>query len=119
MDERIERRPSWAPWAIASLVMVIVAMLAYGAGRHETAAAGTPAIEHWHWGFGGIWGLFMMVWIFGALRWMFFGWGWGGGCGPRPWRYRRYRHYHDDDYDEWREWHRREHERADGKAGQS
>ena len=118
MDERIERRPSWAPWAIASLVMVIVAMLAYGAGQHEGASAGTTAAEHWHWG-GSIWGILIFFWVFGIFRGMFFGWGWG--CGPRPWRYRRYYRYdrgpgNYDDYDEWREWHRREHQRTDDRG---
>jgi hypothetical protein len=86
-------------------------MLAYGAGQQE-AAAGVTGREHWQWGFPGIFGFFLLFWVFGFFRRACWGWGWGGGYGPR--RYRRYSRY-DDEYDEWREWHRREHE----KPGQS
>jgi hypothetical protein len=110
MNQELDRRPNWAPWAIASLVMVIVAMFAYGAGQHE-AAAGAVGREHWHWGFPGIFGFFLLFWVFGVFRRAWWGWGCGWGYGPR--RYRRYAP--GDDYDEWREWHRREHE----KMGQS
>ena len=116
MDERIEHRPHWMPWAFASLVMVIVAIVAYGAGQYEAAATGATAATdvHRHWGFGGIGWIFVWFWIFGIFRWGMFGW----GCGPRSWRYRRYyRRYYDDDYDEWREWHRREHEKTGQPAG--
>jgi hypothetical protein len=112
MDERIERRPSWAPWAVGSLVLFIVAIVAFSAGQNEGAAASAAvSAPHWRWGFGGIGWIFVMFWIFGWFRWMSFGW----GCGPRPWRYRRYyRRYYDDEYDDWRDWHRREHEKMSG-----
>jgi hypothetical protein len=110
MDDRMERRPNWMPWAMASLVMVIVAMLAYAAGQREVAS-GTGA-DHWRWAFPNIWGLFLLFWVLGCFRWMFFGW--GGGWGYRSWRHRRSSRPFDDEYEDWREWHRREHQKMDG-----
>ena len=97
------------PWAMMSLVFVIVAIVAFSLGaEHETSGAGAHA---WHWG-GGIWLFFwMFFWMFGFRRMIW-------GCGYyRPWRYRRYdRYLTEDDYDdfeEWRESRRRERPRRD------
>jgi hypothetical protein len=67
---------------------------------------------HSHFGFGGIFWLFLVFWfVFGFRRACW----WGGPVYYRPWRYRRYRRMYGDEEDEereWREWHRREHERT-------
>ena len=108
MDDRMERRPPWVPWAITSLVLVVVAMVAFSLGaEHEAPGAGVHA---WHWG-GGIWVFFwVFFWMFGFRRM------WGYGC-YRPWHDRRYRRYDRDDdfddYEEFREWRRRERQRTE------
>jgi hypothetical protein len=104
--ERLERRAPWVPWAITSLALLAVAAIAYSAGAHREAGALATEPVRWRYsGFGGIWLFFLVFWIFGGLRWMW----WGPYY--RPWHYRRhYSRYHDD-RDDWEEWHRREHER--------
>jgi hypothetical protein len=109
MDDRLQRRGPWIPWAITSVLFVLVALAAYSFGAHQEAAAvgSAPGAREWHYfPFGGIWMLFILFWIFGGFRRMC----WGGYY--RPWHYRR---YHDpawhDERDAWEEWHRREHER--------
>ncbi len=115
MDDRMERRAPWVPWAVTSVVLLAVAAVAYVAGL-STAGDGageTVARPAWvFFPFGGIWMLFVMFWILGGLRWMF----WGAWC--RPWRYRRYYAppWHDD-RDDWDDWHRRAHERMGASAG--
>jgi len=116
MDDRMQRRGPWIPWAVASGILVLVALGAYSFGAHEAAAVGgDPAARPWRYYpfLGGIWPLFILLWIFGGLRWMLW-----GGC-YRPWRYRRYYHpaWHDDERDDWEEWHRREHERMKTSSG--
>jgi len=105
--DRMERRAPWVPWAITSLALVAVAAVAYSVGAHREAGALAAEPVYWrHSGFGGIWVFFLLFWIFGGLRWM-----WWGGRGYGPWHYgRHYRRYY---YDDWDEWHRREHERMD------
>ena len=113
MDDRIQRQPPWIPWAVTSVALVLVALVAYSFGAHQEVAGGGGAGTVWRGSpFSGIWILFIVFWLFGGLRWMWGGW---GGCyGPR--RYRRYYPaWHDRD--DWEEWHRREHERMNGPAG--
>lgn len=108
--DRMERRAPWVPWAITSLALVAVAAVAYSVGAHREAGALAAEPVYWrHSGFGGIWVFFLLFWIFGGLRWM-----WWGGRGYGPWHYgRHYRRYYYDDRGDWDEWHRREHERMD------
>ena len=107
--DRMEHRAPWVPWAFTSLALVAVAALAYSFGVHREAGDLAADPVRWrHGGLGGIWAFFLLFWIFGGLRWM-----WWGGCGYGPWRYdRHYRRYYAD-RDDWDEWHRREHERMD------
>jgi hypothetical protein len=114
MSDRFERRAPWVPWAIASAVLVVVAVAAYSAGvRHEVVVDPTGPVRVWH--HGGFPGWFFFVFLFfflAPLRWLMW-----GGWGPRhyhPWR--RTPYGYDDDRDAWAEWHRREHERTDGRA---
>jgi len=110
----MERRAPWVPWAFTSLALVAVAAVAYSVGAHREA--GTFAAEPVHWrhaGFGGIWVFFLLFWVFGGLRWMW----WGRGCGPGYYG-RYYRRPYYDDRDDWDEWHRREHERMDRTRSQ-
>ena len=118
--DRMDYRTPWVPWAITSVALVVVAFLAYSLGaRQEAASAATGApLRVWHFGFfPGIFGIFLLFWIFGCLRRM-----WWGGCGypyyGGPWRYRRYYgHPHDDERD-FEEWHRRAHDRVEGRRSQ-
>jgi hypothetical protein len=107
--DRMERRAPWVPWAITSLALVAVAAVAYSLGAHREAGALAAEPVRWrHSGFGGIWVFFLLFWVFGGLRWM-----WWGGRGYGPWHYgRHYRRYYGD-RDDWDEWHRREHGRMD------
>jgi hypothetical protein len=110
MDDRMPHRGPWIPWAITSVVLVLVALGAYTFGAHQEAAAvaAEPAARAWRYSpFSGIWMLFILFWVFGGLRWM-----WWGGC-YRPWRSHRYSHpaWRDAGRDDWEEWHRQEHER--------
>jgi hypothetical protein len=107
--DRMERRAPWVPWAMTSLALVAAAAVAYSFGAHREAGALAAEPVGWrHGGFGGIWAFFLLFWVFGGLRWM-----WWRGCGCGPWRYGRpYRRYYHD-RDDWDEWHRREHERMD------
>jgi len=111
----MQRRAPWMPWAITSVVLVLVALAAYSFGAREAVAVGgDQAARAWrYYPFFNIWPLFVLFWIVGGLRWMF----WGGYY--RPWRYRRYYHpaWHDDGRDDWEEWHRREHERMKTSRG--
>ena len=111
--DRMEHHAPWIPWAITSLARVVVAAIAYSVGAHRGAEAlGTEPVR-WHYGgFGGIWLFFLLFWIFGGLRWM-----WWGPRFYRPWRYHRYYGGYDRERDDWEEWHRREHGRID-KANQ-
>jgi hypothetical protein len=105
----MERRTPWVPWAITSLALVAVAAVAYSLGAHREAEALATGPVRWRYGgFGGIWLVFVLFWIFGGLRWMW----WGGGY-YRPWRYGRYYPRYYNERDEWEEWHRRQHERMD------
>ena len=108
--DRMEPRAPWVPWAITSLALVAVAAVAYSVGVHREAGALAAEPVYWrHSGFGGIWVFFLLFWVFGGLRWMW----WGGRC-YGPWHYgRHYRRYYYDDRDDRDEWHRREHERMD------
>ena len=111
MNDRIDRRPPWIPWAIMSLVLVVVAIVAYNAGTYRDAAVAVEPgtrVYRGHW-FGGFWLFFLLFWLLGPLRC----WGWGG-YGYRPWRYGRYSRAYDDERDDWEAWHRRQHERMDG-----
>ena len=107
MDDRMQRHTPWIPWAVTSVVLVLVALVTYSFGAHQEVAPATGTA--WRYSpFPGIWILFLMFWLFGGLRWMWGGW----GGHYRPWRYRRYYPmWHDRDRDDWEEWHRREHER--------
>ena len=116
MDDRDRghSRPMWVPWAMTSVALLVVAMVAFALGaRHEVVVGGGDAVMHSHFGVGGIFWLFLIFWfVFGFRRACW----WGGPPYYRPWRYRRYyrRMYGDEDDEEreWREWHRREHERV-------
>jgi hypothetical protein len=111
MNERIEHRAPWIPWAITSVALVLVAVVAYGVGAHHEAGAvadGTARAWHYH-GFGGIWLFILLFWLFGGLRRL-----WWGGYGYYPWRHGRYgRVCYDEERGDWVAWHRREHERID------
>jgi hypothetical protein len=112
MDDRnrFERRAPWLPWALTSLAFVAVAVIAYGVGANrEAAAAATEPVRWRSSGFGGIWLFFLLFWIFGGLRWM-----WWGGYGYRRWHSGPYYPRHYDGRADWEEWHRREHERMNG-----
>ena len=116
MDERMERRAPWMPWAMTSVILLLVAIAAYSFGAHQEAmnAGADGAVRAWHYGpFPGIFTLLFFFWVLGGLRWMF----WGRYCGP--WRHRRYGYpAWRDDRDQWEDWHRREHERMDtSRAG--
>ena len=118
MDDRFERPTPWVPWAITSVALVLVALVAYGAGAHREAAmvAGDPSAHVWHrHGFHPILGLLLFLFLFGGLRRMW--WGGYGCCGP--WRRHRYERWHDEMRDDWETWHRREHERMDTPRGTS
>jgi hypothetical protein len=111
MEDRLDHRAPLVPWAISSVVLLAVAVIAYGAGAHAGggAAAVGPDGRPWHvHPFGFLW-LFLLFWFVGGLRWMLFGAWWGGS-----WRSRR-RYWHPAwrgfDADDLEEWHRREHER--------
>jgi hypothetical protein len=109
--DRIEHRAPWVPWAITSLALLAVAAIAYNVGAHREAGALATEPARWRYsGFGGIWLFFLVFWIFGGLRWL-----WWGPHYYRP--YRRYYSRYRDDRDDWEEWHRREHERLDKPAG--
>ena len=114
MDERIERPAPWMPWAMTSVMLVVVALGAYsfGAYRQAMSLGTSDGVQVWrHDPFSGIFTLFLFFWIFGAFRWM----AWGG-C-RRPWRGRRY--YRADwpaDRDDFEDWHRREHERMGARG---
>jgi hypothetical protein len=83
--DRMERRAPWVPWAITSLALVAVAAVAYSLGAHREAGALAAEPVRWHHsGFGGIWVFFLLFWVFGGLRWM-----WWGGRGYGPWYYGR------------------------------
>jgi len=127
MDDRDRQysRPMWMPWAMTSVALLVVAVIAYVMGtRHEVFAGGSGEGVHHHFGFGGLFWLFLMFWFVFGFRRAFW---WGGYPYYRPWRYHRYRRMYgdiDDEEREWREWHRREHERTattpppDGARGQ-
>src|SRR5689334_21784771 len=111
MDERdrMERQAPWIPWDITSLALVAVAVIAYSVGAHREAGSLATEPVRWRYSwFGGNWLFILLVfWIFGGLRWMW----WGPHY--RPWRYHRYYRAYDHERDDWEEWHRREHERMD------
>jgi hypothetical protein len=116
MNDRIERRAPWVPWALTSAILVLVAIAAYSFGAHQEAirAGADGGVHVWRHGpFPGIFVLFLLFWVFGGLRWMV----WGGYC--RPWHYRRYGSAWRGDRDDWEEWHRREHERMNTSRGAS
>ena len=114
MDNRMQRRAPWIPWVLTSVALVAVALIAYSFGaHHEPVATGDTPTPVWHGhAFGGIWLFFLLFWIFGGLRWM-----WWGPRYYRPWRYGRYYPRYDHERDDWEEWHRREHERMDRSNG--
>jgi hypothetical protein len=113
MDDRVrvEHRGPWVPWAVTSLALVAVAALAYGLGAQRDAGALGVEPARWRGGFGGIWVFFLLFWIFGGLRSMW----WGGG--HHTWRYGGHHPRYDDERDQWEEWHRREHDRMNGPVG--
>jgi hypothetical protein len=106
--DRNSYRPSWIPWAITSMGLVLVAIVAYGVGtEHAAVVAGEPVRRAWFFGFPGFWLFFLLFWfLFGGLRRAWWGYPY------RPWRYRRYYDpMYDDAREEWEEWHRRAHAR--------
>lgn len=111
MDNRLEHRAPWIPWAATAILLTVVAIVAYLFGTHQAAVVPTDsAVRTWGpYPFHPFLALIFFFWIFGGLRWMVWG-AWG-----RPWRYRRgpwghpcYDRWMDDDLTDW---HRREHER--------
>jgi hypothetical protein len=116
MEHEFERHRGWIPWALTSLLLIVVALVAYSAGaRHEAVQAGTEGTRvmyrHGPWGFGFLW-FFVIFWLFGGLRWLF----WRPWYGPR-WRNRRpYHGDYDDPRGDWEAWHRREHERMQDRG---
>ena len=104
--DRTRHRPSWIPWAAASALLFIVAIVGFAIGTRQSVG------EVRMWGFGPFFGILLFFWFFGAMRWMCW------GCWPRydsPWRHRRYYYRpYDDEREDWDDWHRRAHERMDG-----
>jgi hypothetical protein len=120
--DRVMQRTPWVPWAITSVALVLVAIIAYAIGaQHHVVVDGEPVRHVWvHSGFGGFWLFLLLFWIlFGGLRRMWWGWGYP----YYPWRYYRryYRHPFDyeDEREQWEEWHRRAHGRTDAQGGPS
>ena len=112
-----DRRRMWMPWAAAAFGLLFFACFAFADGTRGDHVDEDHYMHGWAFGPGLFFGLFMMFVVFGIFRRMF----WWGGWHPydRPWRYRRYYRYGRAPYDderEWEEWHRRAHERMDGRA---
>jgi hypothetical protein len=105
------------PWAGTSLLLLLVAIAAYLIGARSNAVEVAESGRHvWHgYGFGGFWIFLVLLWIFGGFRWML----WGSPYRHYRWRYRHYPPpWYYDDRHEWEEWHRREHERMNGRPPQ-
>lgn len=120
MDDRnqMDRRYMWIPWAVTSLVLLVVALAAFRiGGRWDPLVVNGTDVAHGHFGFMGFFFvMFLWFFVFGGLRRM---WWWGGYPYHRPWRYRRYRDQYDDER-AFEDWHRRAHERmGDRGRGQS
>lgn len=116
--DRMDRRPPWIPWAFTSLALVIVAIVAYslGAQRETVDGAAEPVRRVWVGGFSGFWLIFLLFWVFGSCRRMW----WWGAYPYRPWRYGPYYdHPYDRERDDWDEWHRRAHDRIDSSKGRT
>jgi hypothetical protein len=116
--DRMERRAPWIPWAMTSLALVLVAVVAYGFGARRDAAdaAGESARRVWFYGgFPPFWLFFVGFWLLGGFRWM-----WWGYHPHGPWRYRRYRYQpYEDERADWEEWHRQAHNRVDSSGPRS
>lgn len=113
--DRLPHRTPRIPWAVTSVALVLVALIAYTVGaQHQVVVDGEPVRHVWvHGGFPGFWLFILFFWffVFGAFRRMW--WGWGYPYYPR--RYRRYYRHpydYDDEREEWEEWHRRAHDRT-------
>lgn len=115
MNEHLEPRAPWIPWAITSVALVVVAAIAYAVGA--STGGGTADLVRRGWpdnDIGKIWAFFLMFWIFGALRWLWWG---------PSWRHhaRRYHAYYDrwppHPRDEWEAWHRQAHREMDTTGG--
>jgi amino acid transporter len=116
MDKRdgLPYRPSWVPWAITSLALIVVALGAYAFGaEHQVVFDGGGGRHMWFFPGFGFWIFILIFWGFWRRMW----WGYGPWGYPyRPWRYRRYyRHAYDDEDEraEWEEWHRDAHRRGE------
>jgi len=118
MDDRnqMDRRYMWIPWAVTSLVLLVVAVVAFRfGGRYDRVVVNGADVVHGHFGFFGIFFvMFLWFFVFGGLRRM---WWWGGYPYHRPWRYRRFYRDPYDDEREFEEWHRRAHERMGEHRG--
>ena len=117
MDDRnqMDRRYMWIPWAVTSLVLLVVAVVAFRfGGRYDPVVVDGRDVVHGHFGFlGFFFAMFLLFFVFGGLRRM---WWWGGPyC--RPLRYRRFYHDPYDDEREFEEWHRLAHQRMDENRG--
>ena len=109
MDRGFERRRAWI-WAGVSVLLIAVAVIAYTLGaQHEVVQTGadTGRVVYYRHGPWGFWWILLLFWLFGGLRWMWWG---------PPWGYRRYYRGRYDARDEWEAWHRREHERMQAPA---
>jgi hypothetical protein len=76
MDNGLERRRAWI-WAGVSLLLIAVAAIAYTLGaQHEVVQAGadtTGRVVYYRHGPWGFWWILLLFWLFGGLRWMFWG----------------------------------------------
>ena len=117
MDEQLDRRTPWVPWAIASVVLLTVAAVSYFIGLQATPAIadGETARHAWRSAhFGPFWiPMLVVLWI--ACSRLFW---WGPRWPYYPWHYRGYyRPWPPAARDEWEEWHREAHRRSDGGTG--
>lgn len=115
MDEHLDRRGSWVPWAITSAALLAVAAVAYFVGLQSSPAAvdGDTARHAWRGAHVGPLFFLLMFWVLGS-RWLW----WGPSWRYHPWHYRSYYGpWPRDVRAEWEEWHREAHRRADGGHG--
>ena len=115
MNEHMEGRAPWVPWAVTSVALLAVAAVAYYLGVRNgelMGAAGGEGARLWHrhghgFGFGGLWMFFVMFWVFAGLRRLWWG--------PRYYGWHRRGPYRAcyDDRDAWEEWHRQAHRSPD------
>lgn len=113
--DRLSRPAPWVPWALTSLALVIVALVAYALGVREAAAVTDVPVRRAFFGGGGFWILFGLFWVFlGGFRRCW----WWGYHPYAPWHYRPYRYGpYEPGQEDWDDWHRRAHDRMGQNPG--